>query len=72
MFIDANRIMELLNQRFPQADISPHVSEDEMVEALKNWRRNYTDTFSRYTDNDNTDEVIRFDTCINGYGTHGY
>ena len=78
---DANEIMELLMNRFPQAQLEQYPTEEEMIRALKEWRRRYTDMFLKdinnvnvrmftddESDNIEMDSVLRFDTCINGYG----
>lgn len=63
--------MDLLEKRFPQAQLAPYASQGEMINAIIRWRRNLTDIlepiFGSYID-DNTDSILRFDTCVNGFG----
>ena len=62
--------MGSLRQRFPQAQVSSYDSEADMIDAIIRWRRNYTNSFeTRYGDlGEDEDNILRFDTCINGYG----
>ena len=66
---DADKIIDLVRKRFPQAQTTPYSSEDAMLEGIHNWRKKYTDElkdfFSETTD---SDEILRFDTCVNGFG----
>ena len=63
--------MGLLKKRFPQAQLAPYASEGDMINAIIRWRRNLTDIleplFGSFID-DNTDLILRFDTCVNGFG----
>ena len=63
--------MNLVKERFPQVELEPFPSEDEMINAIVGWRRRYTDFFQQFL-NDidaDADDILRFDTCVNGYGT---
>ena len=60
-------VMELLKRRFPQATLLPYASENAMTTALVEWRREFVDQFSDSDDVD-TDDIVRFDSCVNGYG----
>ena len=63
--------MGLVKRRFPQAQLAPHTSEEEMISGIKRWRTNYTDTLKDFfKENTDTDDILRFDTCINGYGIY--
>jgi len=64
---DAVGVMELFKTRFPQATVLAYDSERDMITALKEWRRDYVDQFSDNNDVD-TDRIVRFDSCVNGYG----
>jgi len=59
--------MELLSRRFPQATLLAYATESDMTTALQQWRRDYVDQFSDDDDVD-TDRILRFDSCVNGYG----
>lgn len=63
--------MELLSRRFPQAMLLAYATESDMTTALKEWRRDYVDQFSDNNDVD-TDRILRFDSCVNGYGMKLY
>ena len=66
---DANEIMGLVKKRFPQAELAPYSSEEAMLDGITSWRRNYTDTLERFfEETTDADDILRFDTCINGYG----
>ena len=65
--IDAVGVMRLLERRFPQATLLAHATESDMITSLKEWRRDYVDQFSNSDDVD-TDRIVRFDSCVNGYG----
>ena len=62
--------MDSLQQRFPQARVSSYDSEADMIDAIIRWRRNYINSFEEdYPDfGEDEDNILRFDTCINGYG----
>ena len=69
IYTDANEIMRLVKRRFPQAQLAPYTSEEDMINGIRRWRRNYTDTLKDFfEENTDADDVLRFDTCINGYG----
>lgn len=62
--------MEALQRRFPQAEVESHDSEDEMISAIIRWRRNYISFIETNFGSvgEDEDDILRFDTCINGYG----
>ena len=62
--------MSLLKKRFPHARTAAYASEGEMISAIISWRRNYTDFFQRFYGDVHVDadDILRSDTCINGYG----
>ena len=61
--------MASLQRRFPQANVMSYNSEDDMIGAIIRWRRNYVNDFeARFGDYGDEDDILRFDTCINGYG----
>ena len=63
--------MGLVKRRFPQAQLAPHTSEEEMISGIRSWRRNYTDTLKDFfVENTDGDDILRSDTCINGYGMY--
>ena len=68
--IDTRDIMEALERRFPQAKLESYNSEDEMISAIIRWRRNYTSFIETNFGSvgEDEDDILRFDTCINGYG----
>ena len=68
--IDTRDIMKALQRRFPQARLESHDSEDEMISAIIRWRRNYTSFIETNFGSvgEDEDDILRFDTCINGYG----
>ena len=67
--IDANEIMGLVEKRFPQAQLAPFTSEEAMISGITSWRRNYTDILRDFfEENTDADDILRSDTCINGYG----
>ena len=69
VYTDANEIMGLVKRRFPQAQLAPYTSEEEMINGITIWRRNYTNTFKEFFEiNAESDNILRFDTCINGFG----
>ena len=69
IYTDANEIMGLVKRRFPQAQLAPYTSEEDMINGIKRWRTNYTDTLKDFfEENTDTDDILRFDTCVNGYG----
>lgn len=66
---DVNKIMDLVKKRFPQAQLAPYTSEEAMISGIKSWRRSYTDTLKDFfEENTDADDILRSDTCINGYG----
>ena len=61
--------MGLVKKRFPQAQLAPYTSQEAMISGIINWRRNFTDTLKDFFgENTDADEILRFDTCINGFG----
>ena len=69
IYTDVNEIMGLVKRRFPQAQLAPYNSEEDMINGIRRWRRNYIDTLKDFfEENTNADDILRFDTCINGYG----
>ena len=70
---DANEVMGLVKRRFPQAQLVPHTSEDDMINEIKIWRRNYTNTLKDFFEvNAKSDRILRFDTCVNGFGMYAF
>lgn len=66
---DANEIMRLVKRRFPQAQLAPYTSGEAMINGIKSWRRNFTDKLKGFFEvNTESDSILRFDTCINGFG----
>ena len=66
---DAYEIMGLVKKRFPQAQITPYPTENAMLEGIQSWRRNFTDELEDFfPEVDESDDILRFDTCVNGYG----
>jgi len=64
IIIEENAVMAGVQRRFPQAELRPAATENEMIKLLQEWQQEIRDALGISLD------TVRIDSCINGYGMH--